>query len=109
MYLIGDVKGKDVVIIDDMIDTAGTLIQAVEAVKREGARRVLACGVHPVLSGPALGRIRQSELEEVVITSSIPWPPAKQLPKSQILSVAPLLAEAIRRIHCEESVSNLFV
>jgi len=109
MYLIGDVKDKDVVVIDDMIDTAGTLIQAVEAVKREGARRVLACGVHPVLSGPALGRIRQSELEEVVITNSIPLPPAKQLPKIQVLSVAPLLAEAIRRIHCEESVSNLFV
>ncbi len=109
MYLIGDVKDKDVVVIDDMIDTAGTLVQAVEAVKREGARRVLACGVHPVLSGPAISRIAAPLLEELVITNSIPLPPAKQLPKIQVLSVAPLLAEAIRRIHGEESVSTLFV
>jgi ribose-phosphate pyrophosphokinase len=109
MYLIGDVKDKDVVVIDDMIDTAGTLIQAVDAVKREGARRVLACGVHPVLSGPAIKRISSSHLEELVITNSIPLSPEKQLPKIQVLSVAPLLAEAIRRIHGEESVSNLFV
>ena len=109
MYLIGDVKDKDVVVIDDMIDTAGTLIQAVEAVKREGARRVLACGVHPVLSGPAIKRIGSSEIEELVITNSVPLPPDKQLPKIRVLSVAPLLAEAIRRIHDEESVSTLFV
>jgi ribose-phosphate pyrophosphokinase len=109
MYLIGDVKGKDVVIIDDLIDTAGTLIQAVEAVKREGARRVLACGVHPVLSGPAISRIASSDLEELIITNSIPLSPEKRLPKIHALSVAPLLAEAIRRIHDEESVSTLFV
>jgi ribose-phosphate pyrophosphokinase len=98
-----------VVIIDDMIDTAGTLIQAVEAVKREGARRVLACGVHPVLSGPAIKRIDSSEIEELVITNSVPLSPDKQLSKIRVLSVAPLLAEAIRRIHHEESVSTLFV
>jgi len=109
MYLIGDVKDKDVVIIDDMIDTAGTLMQAVEAVKREGARRVLACGVHPVLSGPAMERIGDPQLEELIITNTIPLPRDKQLPKIHALSVAPLLAEAIRRIHGEESVSNLFV
>ena len=109
MYLIGEVKDKDVVVIDDMIDTAGTLIQAVEAVKREGARRVLACGVHPVLSGPAINRIDSSELEELIITNSIPLPPEKRMPKIHVLSVAPLLAEAIRRIHDEESVSTLFV
>src|SRR6266540_165941 len=109
MYLIGDVKDKDVVIIDDMIDTAGTLIQAVEAVKREGARRVLACGVHPVLSGPAMQRVANPLLEELIITNSIPLPVDKQLPKIKTLSVAPLLAEAIRRIHGEESVSNLFI
>jgi ribose-phosphate pyrophosphokinase len=107
--LIGDVKDKDVVIIDDMIDTAGTLMQAVEAVKREGARRVLACGVHPVLSGPAMERIGNPQLEELIITNTIPLPRDKQLPKIHALSVAPLLAEAIRRIHGEESVSNLFV
>ena len=109
MYLIGDVKGKDVVIIDDMIDTAGTLIQGVEAVKREGARRVLACGVHPVLSGPAIRRLLASELEELIITNSIPLSPEKQIPKIHVLSVAPLLGDAIRRIHDEESVSTLFV
>jgi ribose-phosphate pyrophosphokinase len=109
MYLIGDVKDKDVVIIDDMIDTAGTLIQAVEAVKREGARRVLACGVHPVLSGPAIKRIGSSDIEELVITNSVPLAPDKHLSKIRVLSVAPLLAEAIRRIHHEESVSTLFV
>ena len=109
MYLIGEVKGKDVIVIDDMIDTAGTLIQAVEAVKREGARRVLACGVHPVLSGPAISRIAGSDLEELIITNSIPLPPEKRLPNVHVLSVAPLLGEAIRRIHDEESVSTLFV
>ena len=109
MYLIGDVKDKDVVVIDDMIDTAGTLIQAVEAVKREGARRVLACAVHGVLSGPAIKRIQDSALEEVVITNSVPLTPDKANPKIHVLSVAPLLAEAIRRIHDEESVSTLFV
>jgi ribose-phosphate pyrophosphokinase len=109
MYLIGDVKNKDVVVIDDMIDTAGTLIQAVEAVKREGAGRVLACAVHGVLSGPALKRIEESPLEEVIITNSVPLTPGKASPKVHVLSVAPLLAEAIRRIHDEESVSTLFV
>ena len=109
MNLIGDVKDKDVVVIDDMIDTAGTLIQAVEAVKREGARRVLAAAVHGVLSGPAIKRIESSALEEVVITNSVPLTPDKAHPKIHVLSVAPLLAEAIRRIHDEESVSTLFV
>jgi ribose-phosphate pyrophosphokinase len=109
MHLIGDVKGKDAVIIDDMIDTAGTLVQAVEAVTREGARRVLACGVHGVLSGPAIARLNASDLEALIITNSIPLPAEKRLPRVHVLSVAPLLAEAIRRIHSEESVSTLFV
>jgi ribose-phosphate pyrophosphokinase len=109
MHLIGDVKDKDVVIADDMIDTAGTLIQAVDALRREGARRILACAVHGVLSGPAIARIKESVLEEVIITNTIPLPPERQLSKMRVLSVAPLLAEAIRRIHDEESVSTLFV
>ncbi len=109
MHLIGDVEGKDVVIIDDMIDTAGTLIQAVDALRREGARRILAAAVHGVLSGPAIKRINDSILEEVVITNSVPLAPDKHLAKIRVLSVAPLVAEAIRRIHDEESVSGLFV
>jgi ribose-phosphate pyrophosphokinase len=109
MHLIGDVKDKDVVIADDMIDTAGTLIQAVDALRREGARRILACAVHGVLSGPAIARIKESVLEEVIITNTIPLTPERQLSKIRVLSVAPLLAEAIRRIHDEESVSTLFV
>jgi len=109
MHLIGDVKGRDCLIIDDMIDTAGTLVQAADAIQREGARRILACGVHPVLSGPALARIEGSPLEEVVVTNSIPLGTDKDHPKITVLSVAPLLAEAIRRIHDEESVSTLFV
>jgi ribose-phosphate pyrophosphokinase len=109
MHLIGDVKDKDVVIADDMIDTAGTLIQAVDALRREGARRILACAVHGVLSGPAIARIKESILEEVIITNTVPLTPERQLSKIRVLSVAPLLAEAIRRIHDEESVSTLFV
>ena len=109
MHLIGDVKDKDVVIADDMIDTAGTLIQAVDALRREGARRILACAVHGVLSGPAIARIQESVLEEVIITNTIPLTPERQMSKIRVLSVAPLLAEAIRRIHDEESVSTLFV
>ena len=109
MHLIGEVEGHDAVVIDDMIDTAGTLIQAVDALAREGARRILACGVHPVLSGPAVERIVTSPLEEVVVTNSIPVSPEKRAARVTVLSVAPLLGEAIRRIHDEESVSTLFV
>lgn len=109
MHLIGDVEGKDVVVIDDMIDTAGTLVQAVHALEREGARRILACGVHPVLSGPAIERISASSLEETVVTNSIPVSAEKRAARVTVLSVAPLLGEAIRRIHDEESVSTLFV
>ena len=109
MHLIGDVRGRDCLIIDDMIDTAGTLVQAADALRREGARRILACGVHPVLSGPALPRIEGAPLEQVVVTNSIPLGKDKEHPKITVLSVAPLLAEAIRRIHDEESVSTLFI
>jgi len=109
MHLIGEVRDRDAVVIDDMIDTAGTLVQAVGALAREGARRILACGVHPVLSGPALERISASPLEEIVVTNSIPVPPEKRMARVTVLSVAPLLGEAIRRIHDEESVSTLFV
>ncbi|MBI1737399.1 MAG: ribose-phosphate pyrophosphokinase [Candidatus Rokubacteria bacterium] len=109
MHLIGDVRGRDAVVIDDMIDTAGTLVQAVGALEREGARRILACGVHPVLSGPAIERIKASPIEEVVVTNTIPVSAEKRAARVTVLSVAPLLGEAIRRIHNEESVSTLFV
>jgi ribose-phosphate pyrophosphokinase len=108
MHLIGDVKDKDAIVIDDMIDTAGTLVQAVSALEREGARRIIAGGVHAVLSGPAVERLKSAPLEEIVVTNSIPLTPDKLLPTMTVLTVAPLLGEAIRRIHDEESVSTLF-
>src|SRR6266436_3961972 len=99
MHLIGDVDRRDAVVIDDMIDTAGTLVQAVGAIQREGAKRILACGVHPVLSGPAIERIKASTIEEVVVTNSIPVSAEKLAARVSVLSVAPLLGEAIRQIH----------
>ena len=108
MHLIGDVRDKDAIVIDDMIDTAGTLVQAVGALEREGARRIIAGGVHAVLSGPAVDRLRTAPIEEIVLTNSIPLTPEKVLPTMTVLTVAPLLGEAIRRIHDEESVSTLF-
>ena len=110
MNVIGDIEGRDCIILDDMIDTAGTLIQAVGAIQREGARRILACGVHAVLSGPAIERIKASPIEEVVVTNSTPLAAEKRAAaRITVLTVAPLLGEAIRRIHDEESVSTLFV
>jgi ribose-phosphate pyrophosphokinase len=110
MHVIGDVAGCNALIIDDIIDTAGTLTKAVAALKAQGADRVLAAGVHGVLSGPALERIDASPLETVLITNTIPV--EKKLSRSgklRSLSVAPLLGEAIRRIHENSSVSSLFV
>ena len=110
MHIIGDVAGEVCIIVDDMIDTAGTLCQAAKALKEKGAREVYACASHAVLSGPALERINESCLEEVVVTNSIPLDDkAKSCPKLRVLSVAELLAEAIRRINSDESVSSLFV
>eukprot|EP00276_Gloeochaete_wittrockiana_P000762 CAMPEP_0184671740 /NCGR_PEP_ID=MMETSP0308-20130426/85678_1 /TAXON_ID=38269 /ORGANISM="Gloeochaete witrockiana, Strain SAG 46.84" /LENGTH=318 /DNA_ID=CAMNT_0027118927 /DNA_START=341 /DNA_END=1297 /DNA_ORIENTATION=+ len=109
MHLVGDVRGKDCIIIDDMIDTGGTLCEAVGALTREGANRIMACGIHAVLSGPAVKRIADSALEEVIVTNTIPLSEEKlKCGKIVVLSVAKTLAEAIRRIHNEESVSNLF-
>jgi ribose-phosphate pyrophosphokinase len=110
MNIIGDVAGETCVIIDDMIDTAGTLCQAAQALKDKGAHKVYACASHPVLSGSALDRINESCLEEVVVTNTIPvGEKTKLCGKLRVLSVAGLLAEAIRRIHGDESVSSLFV
>ena len=109
MHLIGDVKGKVAFIVDDMIDTAGTLLEATNALLREGAKEVHACCSHPVFSGPAAKRISESDIKSIVTTDTIPLPDGlKNSSKIKILSVAPLLGEAILRIHREESVSSLF-
>ncbi len=110
MHVIGDVAGRECVILDDMIDTAGTLTNAAAALRQKGAKRVIAAATHPVLSGPAIERIAKSELEEVIVTDSIPLPPgAEETGKFRVLSVARLLGEAIKRIHHSDSVSSLFV
>lgn len=108
MNIIGQVTGKTAILIDDIIDTAGTITQAAEALLDKGAKEVYACCTHPVLSGPAVERLSQSPLREVVVTNTIPLPPNKQVAKIKVLSVAPLLGEAIIRIHQNLSVSKLF-
>ncbi|MCI0345419.1 MAG: ribose-phosphate pyrophosphokinase [Chloroflexi bacterium] len=108
MNVIGDVRGKRAVIVDDEIDTAGTLMETVRALEREGVEEIYACATHGVLSDPATDRIRDSSLREVVLTDSVPLPPAKRLTKITTLSVAPLIGEAIKRIHRGESVGALF-
>ena len=109
MNVIGHVAGRNIVIVDDMIDTAGTLVSTVQALKRKKAKRVVACATHGVLSGPALQRLRSAPLDEIVISNTIRLDGARKLPNMTVLSVAGLLAKAIRSIHCETSVSNLFV
>ncbi|NJD37657.1 MAG: ribose-phosphate pyrophosphokinase [Geobacter sp.] len=110
MHLIGDVKDKIAIILDDMIDTAGTLTQAAGALKQNGAAAIYAAATHGVLSGPAIDRLNGSVIEEVLLTDSIPLgEKAERTSRVKVLSVAPLLAEAIRRIHEDESVSSLFV
>jgi len=110
MNLIGDVSGKDALLIDDMVDTAGTLTQAAIALKERGARRVLAYAVHPVLSGPAIQRIQDSPLEEVVFTDTVPLSPAAQAcGKLRVINTDRLFGEAIARIHRADSLSSLFV
>jgi ribose-phosphate pyrophosphokinase len=107
--LIGaSLEGKSVVIFDDMISTAGSVVGAVHVAKNAGARDVYACATHAVLCGPAIERLRDAPLRQVVVTDSIPVPPSKHLPNLTVLSVAPLLADAIKRIHLNESVSKLF-
>jgi len=110
MHLIGDVEGKDCIIVDDLIDTAGTLCNAAKAVMDGGARSVVACATHGVLSGPAVQRIAESVLSEVVVTNSILHSEeARASKKIKFLSIGRLLGEAIRRIHNSDSVSSLFV
>ncbi len=110
MNIIGDVEGLDCIIIDDIIDTAGTLCNAARALMDHGAKSVVACATHGVLSGPAIQRIQESALKEVVVTNSIaPSEEARACSKIKVLSIGRLLGEAIRRIHNSDSVSSLFV
>jgi len=108
LNVIGDVRGRRAIIVDDEIDTAGTLIEIVRALEREGVTEIYACATHGVLSDPAVDRIRDSSLREVVLTDSVPLPPAKRLHQITTISVAPLFGEAIKRIHRGESVGALF-
>lgn len=107
-HVIGDVKGCTAIMVDDIIDTGGTIIQGAEALLRQGAKEVYACCSHALLSKNAAERLQESPLVEIVATDSLALPPAKQVPKLKLLSVAPLFAEAIRRIVDEISVSKLF-
>jgi ribose-phosphate pyrophosphokinase len=110
MHIIGEVENRSCVIIDDLVDTAGTLCQAAKALKEHGAAKVLAYCTHPVLSGPAVDNINLSELDELVVTNSIPLlPEAQDCPRIRQLSIAEMLAETMRRISNDESVSSLFV
>ncbi|MBP7572236.1 MAG: ribose-phosphate pyrophosphokinase [Acidobacteria bacterium] len=110
MNVIGDVAGRTCILQDDIVDTAGTMQKAATALVENGAERVLACAVHGVLSGPAIGRIEQSPIEKLIVTNTTPLGPEKsRCPKIVVLSVARLLAQAIRSIHEESSVSSLFV
>ena len=110
MNIIGNVKGKRIIILDDMIDTAGTVVQAARAMKEAGALEVSICCTHPVLSGPALERIEGSEIKEVIVTDTIPLSDqAKNCKKIKVLSVSGILGEAVRRIYYNDSVSSLFI
>jgi ribose-phosphate pyrophosphokinase len=110
MKIIGEVTGRTAVIIDDIVDTAGTITAAADAIRAAGAQQVIACCTHPVLSGNALERLKKSSLQKLVVTDTIPLHDgARALPNIAVLSVAHLIGEAIRRIHNEESISSLFV
>ena len=107
MHIIGEVEGKNVILIDDMIDTAGTLTSAASALRKAGALRIMAAGTHPLLSGPAYDRIESSEIESLIVTDTIPLVRASD--RITVVSVAEIFADAIRRIYTDESVSTLFI
>jgi ribose-phosphate pyrophosphokinase len=109
MNIIGNVEGKDVILVDDMIDTAGTMVKAAKVLKEKGATSVMACATHPVLSGPAFERIKESVLDELVVSDTIPLTKScKECEKINVLSVAPIFGEVIRRVYHNESVNSLF-
>jgi ribose-phosphate pyrophosphokinase len=106
MNIIGDVDGKDVILVDDIIDTAGTITHAAQALKAKGANSVMACCSHPVLSGPAYDRIQNGDLDELVVCDTIPL--QAEISKITVLSIAPMFGEVIRRVYHNESVNSLF-
>ncbi len=108
MNVIGEIEGRNVILVDDIIDTAGTIVKAASVLKSFGAKKVYGCATHGVLSGPALDRIHNSELEKFVITDTIPLSDEAKIDKIEVVSVAPLFAEAIKRINSNESVSIIF-
>jgi ribose-phosphate pyrophosphokinase len=108
MNVVGDVADKIAIIVDDMVDTGGTLSKAADALLAQGAKEIVACCVHPVLSGKAGERLQDSQLKEVVVADSINLPASRRFDKLTVLSVVPLFAEAIRRIHGEDSISSIF-
>ena len=109
LHIVGHVSGRNILICDDMIDTAGTLVKTVEALRKKKAERVFACATHGILSGPAIDRLRTAPIEEIILTNTVPIDPSKVLPNMKILSVGALLGAAIQSFHEETSVSNLFV
>ncbi|MCL6598732.1 ribose-phosphate diphosphokinase [Alicyclobacillus macrosporangiidus] len=108
MNIIGEIDGKTAILVDDMIDTAGTITLGAKALLERGAREVYACCIHPVLSGDGVDKLRRSEIREIVVTNTIALPPEKRLDKITVLSVAELIAEAIIRVHTQRSISQLF-
>ncbi len=108
MNIIGDIEGKTAILVDDMIDTAGTITNAANALKELGAKEVYACATHPILSGPAIERIADSAIKELVLLNTTPIPEEKVIDKIKVLSVAPLFAEAMMRIFTNDSISKLF-
>ena len=109
MTAIGDVRGRNVIILDDMIDTAGTITMSADMLKRKGAKSVRACTTHPVLSGDAYKRIKKSKLCEVIVTDTIPLDPTQDLSKFTVLSVADLFADIMERVHNFKEISSHFV
>lgn len=108
LHIIGDVENKTCILVDDMIDSAGTICKGAELLVKKGAKDVLACCTHPIMSGPAKDRLDNSPISQVIVTNSVPVPPERATTKLKVLSVAGLLAEAIKRIHLDDSVSEMF-